>query len=168
MGIPNQPEPTFTFDFANETWALPIAVETGEITMKETTEAVIRLKNNKAAWWVEITGEMLKHGGEDLVTRLTRLLNKCWREQVIPKEWQQGVKVKLPKKGDASDYNDWRGITVISVARKVLCRILLQRFRASIDLGLQEEHAEFRAGRSCPEQIFTLCNILEQCKEYQS
>ena len=71
MGTLNQPEPTFTFDFINETRALLLAVETSEITRKETTEAVIVLKNNKAAGWDKITGEMLKHGEEDLVIKLT-------------------------------------------------------------------------------------------------
>ena len=62
--------------------------KTSEITREETVEAVMALKNNKAVGWDEIIGEIPKHGGEDLVTRLTELLNNCWRKQEVPKEWQ--------------------------------------------------------------------------------
>jgi len=36
-----------------------------------------------------------------------------------------------------------------------------------IDRHLREEQAGFRNGRSCNEQIFTLRNIDEQCKEFE-
>ena len=75
-------------------------------------------KNNKAA--DAITGEVLKHGGEDLIARLIMLLNKRWKEQVVPIEWQHGVTVELPKKGDASDCNNCRGSTLLSVPEKFL------------------------------------------------
>ena len=63
---------------------------------------------------------MLKHGGEDLAARQAMLLNKCWKKQVVPIEWQKRVLVKLSKKGDASDCNNWRGITLSSVPGKAL------------------------------------------------
>ena len=81
MDILHQSEPTPTFEVANETRALPLAAEVSDITRKETTEAVTELKHNKATSWDEITGELLKHSGEDLVARLAMLLNKCWKEQ---------------------------------------------------------------------------------------
>ena len=165
--ILNQPEPPSTFDFTKENRAAPLDVQTSEITREETLEAIGALKNNRAAGWDEITGEMLKHGGEDLVTKLTELLNSCWEKQDVPRDWQQGMIVKLPKKGNISDCNNWRGITLLSVPGKVLSRILLKRLRAAVDARLREEQAGFRAGRSCTEQIFTLRNILEQCVEYQ-
>ena len=74
-------------------------------------------------------------------------------------EWQKGVIVKLSKKWGASDCNNWHGITLLSVPGKVLCQILLQRLRMSVDLRLREELAGFRARRSCVEQILTLRNI---------
>ena len=75
--------------------------------------------------------------------------------------------VELPKKGDLSDCNNWRGITLISIPGKIFCRILIQRLKNAVDVRLCEEPADFRAGRSCVEQIFTLRNILNQCVEYQ-
>ena len=63
--------------------------------------------------------------------------------------------VKLPKKGNLSDCNNWRGIT------------LLNRVQNAVDQTLREEQAGFRKGRSCTEQIFALRNIIEQSLEHQ-
>ena len=94
-------------------------------------------------------------------------MNDCWRRREGPSEWQQRTIVKLPKKGDLSDCNNWRGIALLSIPGKVLCRILKQRLKNAVDVKLCEEQADFRAGRSRVEQIFTLRNILDQCVEYQ-
>ncbi|PIO59352.1 hypothetical protein TELCIR_19187 [Teladorsagia circumcincta] len=72
----------------------------------------------------------------------------------------------MPKKGNLSDCGKWRGITLLSVPGKTFCTVLLRRLRTAIDERLREEQAEFRTGRSCREQIFTLRNIIEQCVEY--
>ena len=76
--------------------------------------------------------------------------------------------ITLPKKGDLSNCNNWRGITLLSVPGKVFCAVLLNRLKDSIDLKLREEQAGFRSGRSCSEQILTLRNIIEQSIEFNS
>jgi hypothetical protein len=39
------------------------------------------------------------------------LLENIWKEEKIPKEWEEGSIIKIPKKGDLSNCNNWRGIT---------------------------------------------------------
>lgn len=56
---------------------------------------------------------------ESLASELTKILNKCWKDQKLPKEWKEGIIIKLPKKGDLADCNNWRGITLLSVTGKV-------------------------------------------------
>ncbi|XP_078671992.1 uncharacterized protein LOC144911640 [Branchiostoma floridae x Branchiostoma belcheri] len=80
------------------------------------------MKSNKAAGLDEISAEMLKHGGDCTVEMLTRLMNRCWQEGQVPRDWQEGVIVKLPKKGDLSNCNNWRGITLLSIPGKVCVR----------------------------------------------
>jgi len=96
-------------------------------------------------------------------------VNRCWRAESVPDEWRQGIIVKIPKKGDIGDCNNWRSITLLSVPGKVFCTyiILLQRIRDAVDATLRDEQAGFRKGRSCAEQIFALRNIIEQCVEFQ-
>ena len=82
-------------------------------------------------------------------------------------EWTKGVIVKLPRKDDLSDCNNWRGITLLSVPEKVFCKVLLNRLQTKVNRTLHEEQANFRSKRSSSEQIFTLRNIIEQTIEFQ-
>ena len=105
---------------------------------------------------------MLKNGGECLIESLTSLLNNCWQHQLVPEEWKKRMIVELLKKGNLSNCNNWRGITLLSIPGKVLSIILLNRLKDSIDLKLKEQQVGFRSNRSCSEQIFRLKNIIEQ------
>ncbi|KAI8515581.1 hypothetical protein Bbelb_063940 [Branchiostoma belcheri] len=79
-----------------------------------------------------------------------------------------GPLVGKSKKGDLSNCNNWRGITLLSIPGKVFCAVLLRRLKKAVDCLLREEQAGFRSNRSCTEQIFTLRNIIEQCLEHQT
>ena len=52
--------------------------------------------------------------------------------------------MKLPKKGDLTECNNWRGVTLMVVAAKVLGRIIITRIRDGIDDKLRQEQAGFR------------------------
>ena len=104
---------------------------------------------------------------KNLVTWL-QLYNCVWNTERIPSDWRNGTIVKSPRKGDLSDCNNWRGITLLSVPGKIFCSILLNRIRSDVDHKLREEQAGFRPGRSCIDKIFALRNILEQSNKWQS
>ena len=76
--------------------------------------------------------------------------------------------MKLPKKGDLAECGNWRGITLLPIASKVLGRVIINRIKAGIDEILRPEQAGFREGKSTTEQIFVLRNIIEQSVEWQS
>ena len=94
-------------------------------------------------------------------------MHKVWEQEQIPEDWQ-GLIVKLPKKGDLTECNNWRGVTLMVVAEKVLDRIIITRIRDGIDDKLRQEQAGFRKGRGTTEQIFILRNIIEQCIEWNA
>ena len=66
----------------------------------------------------------------------------------IPEDWNCGLVVKLPKKGDLTDCGNWRGITLLSVPAKVMGRVIITRLHDAVDGMLREEQAGFRSGRS--------------------
>jgi len=49
-------------------------------------------------------------------------LNKIWVVEGIPQDWKLGLLVKLLKKGDLGDCKNWRGIMLLTIARKYLVR----------------------------------------------
>ena len=152
---------------------IPEAVEDldinmGPITLQEVTEAIRKLKNNKAPGEDGICAEMLK-ADEEVVPRILQpILQDIWDKETAPESWKKGVIVKLPKKGDLGDCNNWRGITLLSLTSKIYCRIILQRIATTVDKILRQEQAGFRKGRSCIDHIFVLRQILEQSQEWNS
>ena len=134
------------------------------LTRDELEAALKTVKNNKASGCDEITGEMLKALNETSKDYLLTIFNEIWNNETLPQEWRNGIIVKLPKKGDLGDCNNWRGITLLSSVGKFFCTILLKE----VDSILQEEQAGFRPGRSCCDQIFVLISILEECLEWNT
>jgi hypothetical protein len=57
------------------------------------------------------------------------LFEKMWQEEKVPKEWREGIIVKIPNKGDTTNCINWRGITLLSMPSKILSRIILNRIK---------------------------------------
>ncbi|XP_056017329.1 uncharacterized protein LOC130053785 [Ostrea edulis] len=96
------------------------------------------------------------------------LLHKIWGQETVPEDWKKGHFVKLPKKGDLSSCNYWRGIMLLFIPGKVLAGIMLERLKTALDKTLREEQAGFRQDRSCTDHIATMRIIIEQSMEWQT
>ena len=111
---------------------------------------------------------MLKTQSNMVARKLEEVFKLIWKNEEIPEEWQKGVIIKLPKKGDLENCNNWRGVTLLSVPSKVLGRVIIVRIRDALDNKLRKEQAGFRRGKGCMQQIFILRNIIDQCLEWNS
>ena len=162
----NRLPPVELLDFSiyKEAEALPIALE--EITLEEIKKAIKGMKNHKAAGEGNIAAELDKANSDENLISWLRLYNCVWKTEKMQSDWRKGTIVNLPKKGDLSDCNNCRGITLLSVPGKIFCSILLNRIRSAVERVPREEQAGFRPGRSCIDQIFALINILEQSNEW--
>ena len=87
---------------------------------------------------------------------------------MIPDASKRGIIIKLQKKGNLSEWNDWRGIISQSINSKVFCRIILQRITTAADKLLRQERAGLRKGKSCIDHIFVLRQVLQQPQEWKS
>ncbi len=58
-----------------------------------------------------------------MVYLLEHLFRVVWHEEVVYKEWREGLIVNLFKKGDKEEPGNYRGITLLSVVGKVFCKI---------------------------------------------
>ena len=88
-----------------------------------------------------------------------------WERKEIPSDWLEGITVKIPKKGALNNWNNCRGITLLSIPCKILAKIMIQRLNDAVDQQLREKQVGFWKGRGSIEQIFTLRNIFVQCTE---
>ena len=116
-------------------------------------QCVKKQKNNKTGECDGIVGELLKYGGSGMVCLLEQLFSVVWREELVPRQWREGLIVNLFKKGDKEDPGNYKGITLLSVVGKVFCKILNNRLVERLDRGgiLHEGQAS-----SCMDNVFTL------------
>ena len=162
--ILNRPEP-------EQVAEIPPAVEDLDIcidppTMEEVKAAIKAMKSGKAGGADGVTAEMLKAEEAETPRLLMCIFREIWESETIAEAWKTGLIVKLPKKGDLVDCNNWRGVTstLFPITSKVFSNII----HTTLDEYIRKEQAGFRPGRSCSDHIFTLRQILEQSKEWNA
>ena len=72
--------------------------------------------------------------------------------------------IPIPKKGNAKECSNYRTITLISHARKVMLQILQARLQQYVNRELQ---AGFRKGRGTRDRIANMHWIMEKAREFQ-
>ncbi|CAB3223438.1 unnamed protein product [Arctia plantaginis] len=130
-------------------------------------KAIPSLKIGKAPGLDLVTAEILNADLSSAVKVLAPLIKRIWTKEELPYDWNKGLLITMPKKGDLSQCSNWRGITLLSVPSKVFCKIILDRLSVVVEPLLRKEQAGFRPNRSCIDQINTLRIILEQASEWQ-
>jgi len=135
--------------------------------MEELTKAIEQLKSRKAAGVDGIPPEIWKYGGPALHSKLHELLVCCWEQSKLPRDFPDAVIVTLYKnKGEKSDCSNYRGITILSIAGKILARVLLNRLIPAIaEDHLPETQCGFRANRGTTDMVFVLRQLQEKCRE---
>ncbi|KAH9583018.1 LINE-1 retrotransposable element ORF2 protein [Schistosoma haematobium] len=145
-----------------------LPIDVNPPTTEEIRMAVRQIKNGKAAGPDNIPAEALKSDVEVTTSMLYPLFKKIWEEEQVPMDWKEGHLIKIPKKGDLSKCENYRGITLLSIPGKVFNRVLLNRMKDAVDAQLRDQQAGFRKDRSCTDQIATLRIIVEQSVEWNS
>jgi hypothetical protein len=134
-------------------------------TSEEIRGAIKKLKSNKASGADEIRAELFKAGGEVIEVWLSRLLRLIWIQRKVPEEWLRAIIIPLFKKGARNKCENWRGISLLCIACKILAQVILTRVVNIVDKHLDEAQAGFRKGRGCVDQIFCLRSIAEKTRD---
>ena len=125
------------------------------------------LKNDKVAGVDNVPAELIKHGGEAVMDIITEICNKIWQTGEWPTPWTRSLIITLPKKGNLQLCQNYRTISLISHASKVMLKIILNRLKPQAEEVIAEEQAGFRSGRSTTEQIFNLRVLCEKYSQHQ-
>ena len=75
--------------------------------------------------------------------------------------------IPVPKKGYAKECSNYRTITLISHASKVMLKILQARLQQYMKRDLPDFQVGFRKGRGTRVQIANICWILERARGFQ-
>jgi len=90
-----------------------------------------------------------------------------WQQETIPQEFKDASIIHLYKrKGNRQDCDNHRGISLLSIAGKILARILLNRLTMHLDQGLlPESQCGFRKERGTIDMVFAARQLQEKCQE---
>jgi hypothetical protein len=81
--------------------------------------AIGKLKSYKSPGTDQIPAELFKAGGEILGSEIRKLICSVWNKEELPQQWKESLIIPIHKKGDKTDSNNYRGISLLSTAYKI-------------------------------------------------
>jgi hypothetical protein len=106
--------------------------------------AVGKLKSFKSPGTDNILAELIKAEGETLYSEIRRLICCIWNKEELPQQWKESIILPIYEKGDKTDCNNYRGISLLSTAYKTLSNILLDRLKPHVNEIIRDHQCGFR------------------------
>jgi hypothetical protein len=151
-------------DIGIERNGLDITLLDASITEQEIRKAVKKMKNCKSCGIDNVSNEYIKASLDLLMPVYVHLFNKVLENGTVPADWLTGLIVPIYKnKGDITDPNNYRGITLLSCIGKLFTSILNERLYAFVETNniLSENQTGFRKGYGTNDHIFLLKCIVD-------
>jgi len=145
----------------------PTDREWREPQMWEMSKAIKELKNT-APGMTGIPSKVWKTlaSNEEMRNAMLVVLRNCWREEKVPLGWLDFYMTVLPKKGDLSMPDNWRGISIRETFAKVYTIILKHRLSALYETFVPEYSNGFRKGRGRSDCIYALLETIRRRKQW--
>ena len=134
----------------------------------EILAAMSSLKGGKAGGKNGVLPELLKCCGANLLEHLVKLFHQVWRDGCVPQEWKDALIVPIPKKGDLSICDNWRGISLLDVGGKLFAKTIQSRLQDVAEEVLPDSQCGFRRGRGCVDMIFCVRQMIEKAVEHNT
>ena len=75
--------------------------------------AIDKLKSHKSPGIDQIPAELIKVEGITMCLEIHKLITSIWKKEKLPEEWKESIIVPIRKKGDKTDCNNYRGISLL-------------------------------------------------------
>ena len=106
------------------------------------------------------------HGGEHLLKCLTKLCERTWDQEAVPQDFKDARIVNIFKrKENRVCCDNHRRISPLSIAGKIIARVVLNRLSLHVPVILPESQCGFQAGRGTTDIIFAARQIQEKCRK---
>ena len=80
----------------------------------------------------------------------------------LPEEWKESIIVPIYEKGDKTDCNNYRGISLLLTTYKILSNILVSRLTPYAEEMFEDLKCGFRHNRSTIDYVFYIRQILQK------
>ena len=137
-----------------------------EPTENELIGALKSIANAKAVKPDELPVELLKLGlnhDPTVLREFHQVIKLVWYQREVPQRWRDAVMKVLHKKKNRTECGNYRGISLVAHAGKVLLKIVATRLRAYCEARnlLLEEQCGFRPHRSTTDMMFAVRRLQE-------
>ena len=85
-----------------------------ELSVFEVELTIEQLKSRKSPGIDEIQAVLIKAGGRTIFCAIHKLIISIWNKKKLPEEWKDSIILLIHKKGDKTDCNTYRGISLLS------------------------------------------------------
>jgi hypothetical protein len=96
------------------------------------------------------------------VVEIYQLICSTWNKDELPQQWKESVIIPIYEKGGKADCSNFRGISLLSTACKILYNILLARLTPYVNEVIGDHQHGFHHSLSTMDQIFYIWQILEK------
>ena len=134
-------------------------IRKGDFDIEELTKAVNQMKNEKAPGTDSLPVEFWKI--KELRQSLLDFCNTAYNEN-RPTKLGRLKLVPVPKKGDLTKPDNYRGISLAQSASKIFNRLILNRTRLVIDKVLRPNQNGFRENRSTSSHLLALRRLIKE------
>jgi hypothetical protein len=110
-------------------------------------EFISNMKNWEAPGIENITTELIKNGGPELLQKIFDLLLQIWDQGIMPEEWEIGIICPIFKKAERRECSNCRGINLLNTTYKISTCLKYNRLEKYSELTLGEYQAGFRSSR---------------------
>ena len=146
---------------------MPLGVQP---SMQEMTDAIRSLANGKAVGPDGVSVELFKitlNGDPALRRRLLDIIVRIRRRGEVPQQWKDAIIMVLHKKKDRAECGNYRGISLVAHAGKILLKIIARRLSEYCErVGiLPEEQSGFRPNRSTTDMMFVIRRLQELARK---
>ena len=126
------------------------------ISWEEFKQAITKLSNGKSPGLNDVPPDAFKALDDQNLLTLMNFFNSYWIEESKFIEWHEGQLLPVPKSGDRSDPNKWRGVTLMYIGSKIFSSILCTRlFKTIIKHGVKYQFGS-TPGVGCQDGSFTI------------
>ena len=131
-----------------------------QLSTEEVARTLLALDSTKATGPDEIPSRLLKDTACQIAPSLTQIFNKSLCLGEIPDEWKLANIVPIHKKGDKSQVENYRPISLLSLVSKVLERCVLRNIRDHLQQLINDSQHGFTPGKSCTTQLLEVLDYI--------
>ena len=93
--------------------------------------------------------------------QIHKLIVSIWNKEELPEEWKESIIVPIYKKGDKTDSNNYKGMSLLPTTYKILSNLPLSSLTPYAEEIIGDHQCGFRRNRSTTDNLFCIRQMLK-------